>query len=82
MPDPMTSGPYADKVTWRVTQQMETQQPGANGRFTKGVNVTFSTSNGLSGTVFVPESSYSADNVRKLIAAKVAAMTSVQNLNG
>lgn len=67
---------------WRVTSQT----PGA--RAVAGVNgpvagytVGFVTGNGVNGSVFVPSASYSADNVKAAIAAQVAQLDAVSNLD-
>ena len=78
----MADMPAAVNVTWKVTNQTEAVQPSPTGPLSKGFNVYFTTSNGLNGSVFVPESQYTEDMVRKMIADKVAQMTRVQSLGG
>ena len=69
-------------VTWRVTQQTEGMGKLPNGQFVQGVNVTFATTAGVTGTVFVAHSEYTPDRVRQLIAEKLTTMHQVQNLTG
>lgn len=69
-------------ITWNVTTQQETTRPDSTGRFVSGVLVTFTTSNGLSGSVFVPDAQYTPDNVRSAIQARVEQMVGVQSLQG
>lgn len=71
-----------DKVSWSVVSQSETTAPDATGRFVAGVRVGFQTSNGLQGTVFVPDAQYSADYVQQLIQTRVDQMQGVQTLRG
>lgn len=72
----------ADKVTWNVTTQSETTRPDGTGRFVSGVLVGFQTSNGLQGSVFVPDSQYNADQVQQLVQSRVDQMVGVQSLKG
>lgn len=67
---------------WRVTGQQETNRTDATGRFVSGVLVAFTIDNGVAGSVFVPDAQYTPDNVKQLIAARVAQLTGVANLAG
>jgi hypothetical protein len=67
---------------WRVTGQTPAKQPTTAGTFENGINVTFITGKGVVGTIFVPETVYNPDNVRTLIAQKVAVLDAVSDLNG
>ena len=67
---------------WRVVSQQETMLPAASGTFTRGVQVHFVTAAGVTASVFVPDSQYTADRVRDLIASKVAQLDSVSQLTG
>ena len=78
----MTDVSPQQNVTWKVTNQTEAVQPSPTGPLSKGFNVYFTTSNGLNGSVFVPESQYTEVIVRQMIADKVAQMTRVQSLGG
>lgn len=68
-------------VSWRVVSQVETVAPDALGRVVPGVQVTFETATGLTGSVFVPRAQYSVENVRKLIVERVTLLHQVQNLS-
>ena len=76
-PDSVTSGPR-----WTVTGQSEQSIINDAGRAVNGVQVSFTTPAGDTGTVFVPNAAYSVDNVRAAIAAKVATMLAITALNG
>lgn len=79
----MASEPSAETGSgWRVTDQMEVNQPNAQGRFVPGVKVGFITANGVMGSVFLENAVYSPENVKKAIAAKAAVLDSVSNLKG
>lgn len=67
-------------VTWRVTSQQEGTQPGPAGTYTKGVTVYFAMSTGDSGSVFIPNNLYNAENVTAAINARAAQLASVTQL--
>ncbi len=67
---------------WRVTGQSPAKQPTTAGTFQDGINVTFITGKGVVGTIFVPETVYTPENVKALIAQKVAVLDQVSALNG
>jgi hypothetical protein len=66
---------------WRITAQMQTTQLWG-GRFVRGVEISFVTAAGHSGTVFVPEDSFNPDAVAKAVGDKAALMDSIGNLTG
>lgn len=66
---------------WNVTGQMETQQIGPNGSFVKGIEVYFQTTNGHSGSVFLPNAQYSLPAVTAAIHARADLLDSVGNLS-
>jgi len=68
--------------TWHITSQAETAGDYGNGQFGQGVRITFQTVDGLTGSVFVPISSYTKANVQKLVAEKVALMADIQSMQG
>ena len=76
------TGPSTGSQGWRVVSQQETLAPAASGTFTKGVQVFFVTARGNTASVFLPESQYSADNVRAAVAQKAATLDGVSNLTG
>lgn len=69
-------------IGWHVTAQLETMAPDQNGQFVRGVQVSFQTDTGLTGTVFVPNTSYTTQAVSKLISARVVQMESISRLSG
>lgn len=68
--------------SWQVTAQSETTGLTPSGTPAKGVNVTFKTADGTSGSVFIPDANYTADNVKAAIAERVAAFDAVKGLTG
>jgi len=70
------------KTTWHITTQNQTTRPDAQGNFHEGIMVGFQTSNGLSGSVFVPNTQYNADNVKEMIQQRVNNMQEVHALTG
>lgn len=75
MPDNGTS-------SWEVTGQVETMDQGPGGSYVPGVKVTFRTSSGAIGSVFVPHERYTVDEVKRAIAARAGAMDAVSGLRG
>jgi hypothetical protein len=67
--------------TWRVGPQMQTTQL-HGGRFVRGVEVSFVSAKGHSGTVFIPEDQYSPETVAKAVGDKAALMDAVGDLTG
>ncbi len=67
---------------WRVTGQSQTTKQLPNGVFADGWNVEFQTRSGHYGSVFVPNTQYTADLVRAAINEKAAAMESIAQLQG
>lgn len=65
--------------TTHVTGQMPTTQL-AGGRFVKGVEVSFVTAKGNTGSVFLPDDQYTPDAVRAAIAERAALMDAVSGL--
>lgn len=77
----MTMPSGAPVASWSVTGQMETTQLDSTGQATAGVRVFFRTGLGNTGSVFVPRSSYSPDNVRGMIADAAAAADAIGQLS-
>lgn len=65
---------------WSVESQIETTQIVGQGQVVQGMNVSFITGKGVRGTVFVPDTMYSPDTVRTMIAAKAAQLDAVADL--
>lgn len=80
--DVPATGGNAPVTGWTVTSQSQTIQAGPSGQITRGVEVYFTLPTGSGGSVFVPESSYNAANVRAAIAAKAAVLAQVDQLSG
>lgn len=66
--------------TWSITGQRETTQLTAGNQFIDVMEVTFTTSSGVTGKVTVPLGLYTADYVRSQIDERVAAIEEVQGL--
>lgn len=69
-------------ITWQIVSQIEGTGRQEGGGFVQGVTVGFTTSNGHAGSVFVPKSSYTPDNVRALVQGQVELMNRVGSLKG
>lgn len=67
--------------TWTVTGQIPRTRVNTANQVEEGYDVGFTTGEGHTGTVFVPEARYNRDNVRALIAAKAALLDSVGALS-
>lgn len=65
---------------WKVIGQRESTEIGPDQRFVPVIIVTFQTGLGYTGTVSVPKSAFTPDNVRALIDEQVAALHDVHNL--
>lgn len=71
-----------DPSGWRVTTQQEVTAQDTSGRYVPGVRVTFTTTDGIVGAVFIPESTYNTATVRDAINARVAQMRAIATLEG
>lgn len=69
-------------AAWSVTSQREDFQVGPDGRASAGVVVTFTTSSGISGSVFVPNADLAPEKVRQLVAARVETLEAIGRLTG
>jgi len=65
---------------WTVISQSETMGIGPSGAAGSGVKVTFRLADGTTGSVFVPDAQFNAENVRAAITARVAVIESVKGL--
>lgn len=72
--------PDADLTGIKIDAQMETVGIGPDQRPTSGYKVMFTTREGVSGSVFVPMSSYSPANVKAAVAAHAAQLDEVQRI--
>lgn len=69
-------------AAWFVTTQMETQRLDPSGAFVQGVQVSFRTAEGATGSVFVPRADFNVEKVRAMVAAAAAEVSAVANLRG
>jgi len=69
-------------VAWRVTGQTPTTRPSPSGEFIDGWTVSFQTVLGNTGTVFVPASMYTPDQVRQAIAAQARVLDEISTMTG
>jgi hypothetical protein len=74
--------PVPGQVGFKVTGQRETSELGANGRYMIGQRITYETTTGGSGSVFVPYSAYNPTNVERLIRDHAMATKQIMNLTG
>lgn len=69
-------------VTWKVDTQTETVGLGPDGRPTDGVKVLFTTSTGVTASVFIPKGRFNANTVKAAIQEYVTHLDAVHNLKG
>lgn len=74
--------PTMDGGQFTITSQVEGNYPGPDGRYVPGVKVTFTTPDGLSGSVSIPEGQYQVDPVRQAITRRILKMREIQGLQG
>ena len=68
--------------SWQVTGTTETIQPSPTGSgVDQGVLTSYTTSDGHSGSVFVPFSQLTPDAVKQAITARVALLSQVRRLS-
>lgn len=65
--------------TWKITAQRQTSVL-ASGTFQDGMAVDFETTDGTTGTVKLPLTQYTAENVQQAIDDRVAAIEAVKGL--
>lgn len=70
----------APAPSWTVTYQQESQQVDTGNRVVKGVTVGFQTGTGQQGSVFVPDTQYTPDQVRTAIAARAAQLDTIAGM--
>lgn len=77
------SEPTNTPITWQVVSQVDTVDRLPSGATGPGVDVTWQTSNGITGTVFVPMTEYrDVDKVAGILAADVAHRVTVGTIGG
>lgn len=64
---------------WRVVNQRQTTRE-VNGKFQPVKEVTFQTTSGYTGSVYVPTATYSAETVKAAIDAEVTEVERVNQL--
>lgn len=75
----MTSA--TNPVDWTITGQAATTRANGSGGFSDGVDVSYDTSTGLSGTVFITNTDYrNLDRVRQLVQADADHRSAVATL--
>lgn len=67
---------------WHVTSQQEVTDLGPGGQFTRGYRITFALATGTPGSVFIPRTAYTEDNVRSAIVAWATRVAKIGNLSG
>lgn len=67
-------------LSWKVTSTVPYTEVAADGTVVKGHNVSYTTAGGVSGTVFVPATVTDLAQIRDMIAAHAAHLTSVNSL--
>lgn len=69
-------------VGYTVTGQAETTDLGPTGVYVPGVRVSFRTEGGANGSVFVPQSDFTVEAVRRAIGERAAVIEQVNGLTG
>lgn len=69
-------------TTWTVTGQVAKFAADPTGKPVNGVEISFTTTAGNSGTVFIPNTSFNVANAQAAIAARAAILDAVSNLTG
>lgn len=65
---------------WKVVSQVPTTGQDSNGQFVRGRNVNYQLADGTTGSVFVPNASYTPDAVKAAIAADAATVAAIAGL--
>ena len=68
-------------ATWHVTGQLEQQKIDPSGQVVDGMTIMYQTGDGVSGTVWLPMTQYTTENVRRAIAAKAALNADIASLS-
>lgn len=67
---------------WTITAQVQSTDMGPANAYVDGVRVTFQTAAGAIGSLFIPNTEYTVERVRSLVAARAAVMDQVAGLTG
>lgn len=71
------------QITWNVVSQSPTQKFDSNGNPIDGKTVTFKTSTGYEGSLFVPDPVYAQpDQVKEMILGEVKRVAAIHALSG
>lgn len=74
--------PTPAAASWTVTGQPQaTVQQDPSGRAVRGYTVNFTLSTGQAGQVFIPETAFTADGAKPMIAAAAANLAAIINLS-
>jgi hypothetical protein len=68
--------------SWEVTGQTEAYGLNSTGHYVHGVNVTFRTAQGITGTVFLSDAEYSSATAKERVSAQAAEVIAVSQLTG
>lgn len=67
---------------WTVTSQAQVTEQDQTGNYVSGWRIYFTMTSGTTGSVFIPQTIYTADNVKAAIQTQVAEMMNVEGLTG
>lgn len=67
-------------VTWKITGQTPGFDTTPGSGLAKGTTVSFVVNGNIQGSVFVPDSQFTVENVRQAVAAEAAKLAAVQSL--
>jgi hypothetical protein len=65
---------------WTITQQVQSTSLSPGGVFQDGMKISFMSTSGVPGSIFVPLAQYNPENVAELIQSRVDAINAVHNL--
>jgi hypothetical protein len=69
-------------VGWRIINTVPTMGIGPDGKPAKGQDVTYQLDTGDSGTIFVPDAQFNANQVGQLVTAHATNLVAVKGLSG
>lgn len=67
---------------YTVTGQQQDFGEGPNGTYVQGVRITYRTAAGSTGALFVPQTEYTVDNVRRLLDKAAETAVGIERLGG